>query len=346
LFTTMGQPDIKPVIQLNGSASMSRTLGLTDGGGAGATDTTGAAGSGIGGTISVQSVLIRSIGISPSIGMAPGEDWFRGNQWPPENTEPPNGPPPHWQQNLSRHFTPVTFPNGPGNPFEITFPPRAWDPAFYQVVLLTEFVRVWSPTAAMDAALGGILANAMLPANQDSERRNLIAMIEFRAGLLNEVVSQMTTFDAYFQGALGYTTASHPCTNFLVQGCMRAAEFAAMHYKNFFQRPRPSQHWPQLMPPVQVPGHASFPSAHATQTHTIAAVLQNVAAGVVPSVDDITNRLAQRISRGREVQGLHYPSDTIAGQHLAQDVATAFMAAPGIARLLDAAQREWKAFEL
>jgi membrane-associated phospholipid phosphatase len=321
---------------------MSKTIGLTDGGES-ATDTTGAA-TALGGTISVQTVLIRPIGISPSIGVAPGEDWFRGNQWPPENTEPPNGAPAHWQQNLNRHFTPVTFPNGSGNSFEIAFPPRAWDPTFYQIVLLTEFARVWSPTAAMDSTLGGILANALDPAQQQSERRNLIAMIEFRPGLLNEVVSQMTTFDAYFQGALGYTTATHPCTNYLVQGCMRAAEFAAIHYKNFFQRPRPSQLWPQLMPPVQVPGHASFPSAHSTQAHAIATVLQKVATGVVLSVDDVTNRLAQRIARGREVLGLHYPSDTVAGQHLAQDVAAAFMAAPGIARLIAAAQREWEAF--
>jgi hypothetical protein len=324
---------------------MSKAIGLTDGGES-ATDTTGAAGSGSGDTISVQTVLIRPIGISPSIGKALGEDWFRGNQWPPENTEPPNGQPTPWLQNLDRHFTPVTFPNGTGNPFEITFPPRAWDPVFYQIVLLAEFARVWSPTAALDATLGGILESALLSANQESERRNLIAMIEFRPGLLNEVVSQMTTFDAYFQGALGYTRASHPCTNYLVQGCMRAAEFAAMHYKNFFQRARPSQLWPDLMPPVQVPGHASFPSAHSTQTHTIALVLQKVAAGMVLSVDDVTNRLAQRISRGREVLGLHYPSDTVAGQHLAQNVAAAFMAAPGIARLIVAAQQEWKAFAM
>ena len=323
---------------------MSKAIGLTDGGGMSATDTVGAAGTGLGGTISVQTAVIRPIGISPSTSMTPGEDWFRGNQWPPENTEPPNGPPAPWQQNLNRYFTPVTFPNGPGNPFEITFPPRAWDPAYYQIVLLTEFARVWSPTTAMDTALGGILANALLPANLQSERENLVAMIEFRPGLLTEVVSQMTTFDAYFQGALGYTQSSHPCTNYLVQGCMRAAELAAMHSKNFFQRPRPSQLWPQLLPPVQVPGHASFPSSHATQAHTLATVLQKVAAGVVPSVDDVTSRLAQRIARGREVLGLHYPSDTVAGEHLAQDVAASFMAAPEIARLIAAAQQEWQAF--
>jgi hypothetical protein len=44
------------------------------------------------------------------------------------------------------------------------------------------------------------------------------------------------------------------------------------------------------------------------------------------------------------VLGLHYPSDTEAGQHLAQEVAAAFVAAPGIARLIAAAQCEWQAF--
>jgi hypothetical protein len=76
----------------------------------------------------------------------------------------------------------------------------------------------------------------------------------------------------------------------------------------------------------------------------MAAILQQVLAGVVPSVADITNRLAQRISRGREVLGLHYPSDTRAGEHLASNVATAFMACPTVARLIVAAQREWESF--
>lgn len=322
---------------------MSKSIGLTDGGES-ATDTTGAADGGVAGTISVQTVLIRPIGISPSIATPPGEDWFRGNQWPPENTEPPNGPPPPWQQNLNRHFTPVTFPDGANHPFEVTLPPRAWDPMYFQIVLLTEFARAWSPTPAMQTALGGILANALLPANQIREKRDLVAVIEFRDGLLGEVLSQMTTFDAYFQGVLGYTRATHPCTNFLFQGAMKAAEFAAMYYKNLYQRPRPWQLWPELMPPVQVPGHASFPSAHSTQTHTIAKVLQQVAAGVVPSVVDVTTRLAQRISRGREVLGLHYPSDSAAGEHLSQEVAATYMACPTVARLIVAARNEWEAF--
>jgi hypothetical protein len=295
-------------------------------------------------TISLGSVSIRPIGISPSIGTAPGEHWFRGNQWPPENTEPPNGAPAPWHQNANRHFTPVTFPNGPGNPFEVTMPPRAWDPAYYQIVLLTEFAQAWTPNFAMDAILSTILDSALHAGHQHAERHTLRQLIEFRAGLMNEVLSQMSSFDAYFEGALSFTRATHPSTHLLLLGAMRAAEFAAMHYKNRFQRPRPWQLWPELMPPVAVPGHASFPSGHATQAYTVARVLQTVAAAVVPAVDDITTRLAQRIARGREVLGLHYPSDTQAGQILADEVAATFLACPTVSRLVKAAQHEWHAY--
>ncbi len=325
---------------------MRKAIGLTDGGES-ATDTLGASGAGLGGTISLGTVYIRPIGISPSIAYALGEHWFRGNQWPPENTEPPAAVPPlPWTQNTARHFTPVEPPPlPPGSAVVATMPPRAWDPTYYQLVLLTEFAQTWAMNPnATKPALDAILTTALLPANQDRERHNLIQLIEFRNGDLDEVLSQMTSFDAYFQGALGYSKASHPCTNYLFWGAMRAAEFAAMYYKNMYQRDRPSQRWPQLMPPVSVPGHASFPSAHSTQSHTCALVLQAVAAGVVPSVVDITTRLAQRISRGREVLGLHYPSDTAGGEVLAADVAATFLAGTTVQLLVTAAQAEWQSY--
>jgi hypothetical protein len=326
---------------------MSRTIGLTEGGGEGGPSAGDAAGGSLSTVISLGSVLIHPIGISPSIGMAPGEHWFRGNQWPPENTEPPGGPPPHWATNTVRHFTPVVPPSRPpGSPVDAVMPPRAWDTSWYALVLLTEFAQAWKPAAATATALEGILTTALSPAGQAEEKRNLIELIEFRAGDLDEVLAQMTNFDVYFQGALGYTHATHPCTDYLVQGAMQVAGFVAMYYKNMFQRARPWQLWPQLMPPVAVPGHASFPSGHSTQSHTIAKVLQAVAAGVVPSVVDVTERLSQRIARGRELLGLHYPSDTAAGLLLSGEIATTFLACPTVARLATAAQAEWQAYTI
>ena len=49
-----------------------------------------------------------------------------------------------------------------------------------------------------------------------------------------------------------------------------------MYYKDKFKRVRPSQLCPALMPPLAVPGHASFPSGHSTQAHLIAECLKLV----------------------------------------------------------------------
>jgi hypothetical protein len=326
---------------------MKKTIGLAEGGGESATDTTGSSGGIVAGTVSLGSVIIRPIGISPSIGMAPGEYWFRGNQWPPENHEPPNGPPVHWHRNHPRHFTPLAAPPPPiGFPVMVAMPPRAWDTGWYAIVLLTEFAQAWKPTDPGSLALEGVLEGILAAAHgdPDREKRNLVELIEFREGVLDEIVAQMTTFDAYFQGALAYTHATHPNTDYLVQGAMQVAGFVAMYYKNLWQRVRPWQLWPELMPPVQVPGHASYPSGHSTQSHTIARVLQAVAAAVVPSVDDVTERLAQRIARGREVLGLHYPSDTEAGKHIAAHITPIYLACPTVARLVAAAKDEWAAY--
>ena len=43
------------------------------------------------------------------------------------------------------------------------------------------------------------------------------------------------------------------------------ALFVSMYYKGKYKRPRPSELCPALLPPIVVPGHASFPSGHATQ---------------------------------------------------------------------------------
>jgi hypothetical protein len=324
---------------------MGKTIGPTDGGGDGATNLVNPVGGSMGGTISLGTVIIRPIGISPSIHTAPGEHWFRGNQWPPENTEPPNGPPPHWPTTPIRRFTPLAVPPpAAGYPVEAAMPPRAWGTGWYAIVLLTEFALAWKPSPATATALHAILSAAQSPAGQDEEKRNLIELIEFRDGVMDELVAEMVAFDAYFQGALAYTHSTHPNTDYLVQGAMQVGSFVVMYYKNLFQRARPWQLWPQLMPPVQVPGHASYPSGHSTQSHTIAKVLQAVAGAVVPDVTNITERLAQRIARGREVLGLHYPSDTAAGRLLSQEIAATYLACPTVARLVTAARDEWASY--
>jgi len=163
----------------------------------------------------------------------------------------------------------------------------------------------------------------------------------------------------------------------LTQGVLRIAQFCAMYHKNKHQRPRPSQLSPSLNPPVEVPGHASFPSAHATESYTLSLTLAeifhranqlNPALQVIPSVPDPPpvppappplvlladplTRLAQRVSRNREVLGLHYPSDSAAGKDLAQQIFQILVGldnagnpvCPTINALIDAAAAEWRRY--
>jgi len=149
---------------------------------------------------------------------------------------------------------------------------------------------------------------------------------------------------------LSYSKATHPCTFYLVQGALRVAQFAVMHYKSVYQRARPSQLWPELMPPIAVPGHASFPSGHATESWLVALVLQKIVQStapiVVPDVVNITERLAQRIGRNREVLGLHYPSDSEGGKLLAQRAQQLFDDCNTVKALYLGAKTEWENFNI
>jgi len=121
-----------------------------------------------------------------------------------------------------------------------------------------------------------------------------------------------------------------------------------MHFKGQVttNRPRPSHVCPALLPPIQVPGHASYPSGHATQAHLIAKCVQLVlpaaAAMTAPLTADL-DALAARIARNREIAGLHYPSDSAAGLVLATGIVPLLNSAavPPFTTALTAAQGEW-----
>jgi hypothetical protein len=98
------------------------------------------------------------------------------------------------------------------------------------------------------------------------------------------------------------------------------------------------------LPPIQVPGHASYPSGHSTQAHLVALCLKLVIpASVQPMADDL-KVLADRIARNRQIAGLHYQNDTDAGVQLARDIYNILIdhtSVPSFDDLVTAAQDEW-----
>jgi membrane-associated phospholipid phosphatase len=141
-----------------------------------------------------------------------------------------------------------------------------------------------------------------------------------------------------------FSPSSHPWTFRVARTAIVVGEFVAMHYKRKFNRARASQLSPALMPPIAVPGHASYPSGHATQGYLLSSMLQQVMPAEVnatlnPTTGAVTgtspacllDRLAERVARNREVLGVHYRSDSVAGKDLAAKTFSVLQNCPALA---------------
>jgi hypothetical protein len=156
--------------------------------------------------------------------------------------------------------------------------------------------------------------------------RELTALIRLaedeRPDALGEIIAQNDSFSSYFMAALGISPRTHPNTCLLLQiggliGC-----YGSMHFKNLYQRRRPSQLAPGLMPPIPVPGHPAYPSGHSTQAHLMALCVREAlpAPMVQNRLGVVIDELADRIARNREIAGLHFASDSRGGANLAQSL--------------------------
>jgi membrane-associated phospholipid phosphatase len=149
---------------------------------------------------------------------------------------------------------------------------------------------------------------------------------------------------------LGLTKTSKPKTLLLGHVCLRIGEMVAIYYKKEFLRPRPSVICPALQPPMGPPGHPAFPSGHSLQGWLLSHWLMEITPRVrgTPIYKEQLEWLADRVAVNRERAGIHYPSDTSGGKHLAQVVFDAMRAMEngGQAKILyeiaGAAREEWK----
>jgi len=265
---------------------------------------------------------VRPIGVSPALIKVPDangvmEDWYHGNKWPPADVQPQT----QWIN---------AYPPAYG------FPRRYWDSKLYAITVLGEFVLIKNSAGKPRWNQFAPALKALRPTTQaaiKAELDELVTLIEYRAGVMGEAMAQRTNPWAYFRGILMYNSASTPYTHDLVETASHIGQFQAMHYKRHFSRPRPSQYSPALLTPIDVPGHASYPSGHATEAFLIALCLEKVMpaaastpAGAPPPPPPLPfpgrsplQQMAQRIARNREVLGLHFPSDSKAGMLLAEE---------------------------
>ena len=229
----------------------------------------------------------------------------------------------------------------------------------------------------------GVAAPDLAPAKLDAELRELVELMPYRPAAMAEAVSQAPSFVDWFRGLMPYTASSHPRTHLLVAIVLEAATRIGMGYKMKFGRARPSQLSPALMPPIDPPAHASYPSGHATQSMALAGLFTAIHGEAVGTLhpakadgsvltsaelrlpeeqpdpatagsgtgDDpaalvLRNPfidLAVRIGRNREVLGLHYPSDSKAGRALGRAIWNHLARHAAFAAIVAEAREEWRA---
>jgi hypothetical protein len=179
-----------------------------------------------------------------------------------------------------------------------------------------------------------------------------LAARDERAPAMGEILSQDVEFTTDFMALLAITPGSHPNTYRILHIASLIGSYAVLYYKGRYNRPRPSQLCPALMPPIPMPGHASWPSGHATQAWLKALCIEHVlqvppgtlTTGDREAVSSNLRTLALRVARNREIAGLHYPTDSAAGQKLADTIApflTSMAPNTRFDKTVTAARAEW-----
>ena len=216
-------------------------------------------------------------------------------------------------------------PDGNPNP---RFPITAWDGDLFALTFLADFFtavsggNTWAVSeqniiAAMGAPPNVIMPGGVVAPGDDSIDDLRILAVTERPEAMGEILNQHQNQQLCFMQLLTMTAGSHPKTFFVMKLAARVGEVVMMRLKRHFNRPRPTQYYPTLYPPLPVPGHSAYPAGHALIAQLTARVLIEVttppAAGAVSPYRNSLLKLAAEIGLNRVIAGFHFRSDITAG---------------------------------
>ena len=155
-----------------------------------------------------------------------------------------------------------------------------------------------------------------------------------------EIKSELQLSDAYF-GAETFDELTNgkkrPNTSRLFDFIAEFEMPIIFYEKRKYNRVRPSYLDTTLSTVIEVPLHPSYPSGHATQSYLRALILSDLN----PRDKNTYFLAAKRISTNREIAGLHYPSDSKAGELLAQQLYILLLQNKDFSLILSQAKTEW-----
>jgi len=176
--------------------------------------------------------------------------------------------------------------------------------------------------------------------------RLLALMADDRDRYMPEIIAQADNAPLYWYELLNLGGGEKPATNALINFAQRVGEIAALYFKMKYKRVRPSTVCPGLLLPFGPPRHPAFPSGHSLTGH-LTTYLLNEIPNVQTSVGPELAWLADRVATNRERAGLHYQTDSVGGQKIAQKIESLLTTNPGkivsatFDSILTAAKAEW-----
>ena len=217
------------------------------------------------------------------------------------------------------------------DPSTLSFPRHYWAPEPRSTLLAIEFLKSdWEKVIKLDPPPTG---KAVL-----DEIRHLHSLIALRAERAEEIkIQNEQNFLPYFFSLVMMHQSSHPRT-YELMSFGYSFGFITMPFKHRFNRARPSQLSPSLQPMFTVPGHPAYPSGHGFQSWFVALTLSELR----PDAREALLAMAQRIGVNREIAGVHYPSDTKAGQSLAEQAFAIAKTGKLFQEHLAEAKAEWR----
>jgi hypothetical protein len=236
---------------------------------------------------------------------------------------------------------------------------EAWDPEMRAWEFVQDFVKAptWTAGPIQDiiaayAAQNGFpvprIGGVPTPADDAVITAQVIGVLDAsidRAERTIEILDQ-----AEGQGALHYWTGLmriSPTKNYAVYLLMLLArkigEYVAMGLKDHYRMRRPAQVYPWIMPLIDGPDTPSYPSGHSLQGHLISGVVKLALTPEVPPPSQpqpipypetarALDVLADRVAYNREVAGVHYRMDSLAGAFGARVCLDALYAMPAGSR--------------
>ncbi|WP_199823557.1 phosphatase PAP2 family protein [Labrenzia sp. OB1] len=195
------------------------------------------------------------------------------------------------------------------------FPSRNWDPALrfnLELIKFMEGEKVFDSISIPDVPTPEETRVEI----EELKRKQEVREEDTRAGEVRRArIIEQISLVPDFHRILMFNAQSHPHTKQLMQSVQQLGTIGSMYFKDKFRRPRPSQLEPKLRPLIDVPGHPSYPSGHATQAYLVAQALATVVGN--PEAGEELIRVADDVAVNREYAGVHYASDSVAGKQLA-----------------------------